>query len=282
MWLLIALLGAPPMDVTAHMQAQPKTISLDLKENLLLGDPYGDTHKALGAQLPAIEKCLGALVPAMVEGRGPTSMDLTIDKAGKVERMRVHPTVDGCLRPILDGIAFKPGRKRFGLIKLRIPQPKLPAVPAGTDAVQWSAKGKDMAFVVTARRVREATGSWRLVLDARITAEAPRGVAAASVRHNFSLLQASGRAKNGFSLQTSAGVDRCLKPGEVFTQTRKGAHPVAKGEMFSAQVFILAGDCKTGEGRYEIGTVQLDGRSAHPPILRAMPTWAYRVFERHR
>lgn len=282
MWILIALLLAPPMDVTAHMQAAPGVISLNLKKNLLLGDTRGTTLTTLAQHLPAIEGCLAKLRPVLMKGMAPTSMNLSLTAAGAVERMSVHASVDGCLRPVLDGIRFEAGRKRFGMIKLRVAEAPQAPVPAKTDAVRWAAKGESMDFLTTARRVPDADGAWRLALETRITAHAPRGVGASTLRHNSSLLLADGRVKNAVSRQTSASVDQCLTPGAVFTQSAQGAHPVQRGEMYSAQVFILAGDCTTGEGRYEIGTVQLDGRRAWPPVLRVMPTWAYQVFSRHR
>ena len=286
MWLLFLLLAPPaPMDVTAHTQAAPGKVSLNLQENLVLGDPTNAVLPALAKRLPAIETCLQRLGPAMLAGTGPTAIDLEIDAGGALTRLSLpHQATRACLRTALNGISFGAGRKRMGLVKLTVAEPVLPPIPATVDAVRWTAPGTNLGFTITARRVTLPSGRWRLILDGEIEAKgASRGVGESAIRHSHSFLLASGRSRNGFSLQTSGGkVERCLKPGERVTHTTKSAHTIGPGELYSAQVFMLAGDCETGQGRYEVGVVQLDARGEGAPVLRAMPTWAYRLFNRNR
>ncbi|MGK0362694.1 MAG: hypothetical protein ACI9U2_005015 [Bradymonadia bacterium] len=297
MWMLILLLAppaplgappplntAPPLDVTAYTQAPPGKVSLNLTENFILGDPMNGVLPRIQPHLPGIEVCLQQLGPALLLGAGASAIDLAIDATGKLSRLSVaHDATRICLRKVLNGIDFGIGRKRMGLIKLTVAEPSLPPIPSSATAVRWTAPGKHLGLSVTARRVKLANGRWRLTLEGDIEAQgASRGIGEASVRHNHSFLNASGRTLNGFSLQTSAGVKRCLKPGERVTHVTKSAHTIGPGELYSAQVFFLAGDCATGRGRIEVGVVQLDARGKGAPVLRAMPTWAYRLFKRHR
>lgn len=280
-------LDAPikPLDVTDRMALPPGKVSLDLTQNLILGDPRNAIPTGLDTRLPAIEACLQRLGPQMTTGMGATAVDLKIDATGKQVAATIHgakPKTQACLDAALKGLTFPAGRARMGVVKLLIPPPALKPIPNTTDALIWTAPGDKMRFMVTVQRVRIADGRWRLAFKGRITADAKRGVARGSLRHNHSYLQRSGRSKNGFSLQTSAGVDRCLEPGQMETLAADGRHSIAKGEMYSAQVYFLAGDCESGTGRYEVGTVQLDGRTSDPPVLRAIPTWSYRLHARHK
>lgn len=295
MWLLILLLAPPaapqtapptgaPLDVTRYTQAPPGKVSLNLDENLILGDPMNGVLPRIRPHLPAIEGCLQRMGPALLQGTGANAIDLGIDATGTLSRLSVaHDQTRICLRKILSKIEFGPGRKRMGLIKLTVAERALPPIPPSVDAVRWTAPGTHLAFTITARRQTLPNGRWRLTLHSDIEAKgAPRGVGELALRHSHSFLKANGRSLNGFGLQTSAGVDRCLQPGERLTQNTKGQHTIGRGEMYSAQVYMLAGDCETGRGRYEVGVVQLDARGKGIPVLRVMPTWAYRLYKRHR
>lgn len=302
MWMLIALLAAPPVtpsgappsappsgppfDVTDRMAAPPGKVSLNLTENFILGDPQSQVTEALRAHLGPIEACLQALGPRMVEGTPVGPVDLRISKTGRLESLKVQgglARTSDCMRRVLAPVQFPFGRTRSGLVELAIARPAPPPIPATVDAIRWTAPGEQLRFAITARRVREPDGRWRLALEGAVTAHgAARGVGTGSLRHTHSLRQADGRSKNGFSLQQSAGVDTCLKAGESTTLTARGVHPVGPGELYSAQVYVLGGDCASGTGRFEIGTVQLDGRAGNPPVLRALPTWSYRLHEQHK
>lgn len=289
MWIafgmLFGLLAAPPVDVTRRMQLAPGKVSLNLEKNLILGDPKNAVLPVLKTRLPAMEACLQRVGPALTSGKGPRAMDIRISPQGALEMVRISGSArtNTCLRTALKGVRFPAGRKRMGIVDLAIARPAPLRIAPAVDTLVWTAPGDRLGFTVRAQRVQTPDGRWRLDLEADIRADGlPRGIGAGSLRHNHSYLTRQKRTKNGFSLQTSAGAERCLKPGESATRTSKGVHAIAQGEQYSAQVFILAGDCKTGTGRYEIGTVQLDARNGMPPELRAIPTWSYQLHARHR
>jgi hypothetical protein len=96
-----------------------------------------------------------------------------------------------------------------------------------------------------------------------------------SLRMNYANYKADGSSSNAFSLQTATQVDTCLKPRESATFTRESSEAVERGGRLELSVYVLGGSCADGEGRHEVGIVNLDwsDASAARPTLYVVPTW---------